>query len=271
MIRQATQTTRAYGAMAAMMPKLFLAYQFQIWFNVAMEIISLVITVAFWRAVFAGQTTVGGLTATQTLTYVMLARIFHDGAYSTGMLREFGAMMHEGGIEIALLRPLDFQASMYLQKLVHLGLNLMMRFPLAFVAWLLFGLQLPPGPIVWTAALITLLLGHTVMFGFDWILACAAFYTTDAWELATARQGLVLFFSGMLLPLAIMPEWLRTIGTLLPFSQAVYLPVSVLSGLTPLGELPRIWMLQMGYAAVLLIASRLIFRRAVRVVTVQGG
>jgi len=74
-----------------------------------------------------------------------------------------------------------------------------------------------------------------------------------------------------LLPLAIMPEWLRTIGTLLPFSQAVYLPVSVLSGLTPLGELPRIWMLQMGYAAVLLIASRLIFRRAVRVVTVQGG
>jgi hypothetical protein len=55
MIRQVTQTTRAYGAMAAMMPKLFLAYQFQIWFNVAMEIITLVITVAFWRAVFAGR------------------------------------------------------------------------------------------------------------------------------------------------------------------------------------------------------------------------
>ena len=53
MIRQATRTTRSYGAMAAMMPKLFLAYQFQIWFNVAMEIITLVITVAFWRAVFA--------------------------------------------------------------------------------------------------------------------------------------------------------------------------------------------------------------------------
>ena len=145
MIRQATQTGRAYGAMAAMMPKLFLAYQFQIWFNVAMEIITLVITVAFWRAVFAGQATVGGLTATDTLQYVMLARIFHDGAY------------------------------------------------------------------------------------------------------------------------------LRTIAAVLPFSQAVYLPVSVLSGLTPLVELPRIWLLQLGYAVVLLVASRLVFRRAVRVVTVQGG
>ena len=81
----------------------------------------------------------------------------------------------------------------------------------------------------------------------------------------------MLFFSGMLLPLAIMPEWLRTIATLLPFSQAVYLPVSVLSGLTPLGELPRIWLLQLTYLAVLLPLSRLVFRRAVRVVTVQGG
>ena len=176
MVRQATQTTRAYGAMAAVMPKLFLAYQFQIWFNVAMEIITLVITVAFWRAVFAGRTTVGGLTATQTLNYVMLACIFHDGAYSTSMLREFGELMREGGIQIALLRPLDFQGSMYVQKLALLGLNVMMRFPLALVAWLLFGLQLPAEPVVWAAAAVTLLLGHTVMFGFDWILACTAFY-----------------------------------------------------------------------------------------------
>jgi ABC-2 type transport system permease protein len=271
MIRQATQTTRAYGAMAAMMPKLFLAYQFQIWFNVAMEIMTLIITVAFWRAVFAGRATVGGLTATQTLNYVMLARIFHDGAFATSMLREFGALMREGDIQVALLRPLDFQGAMYVQKLALLGLNVMMRFPLAFVAWLLFGLQLPTSPVVWAAAVVTLLLGHTVMFGFDWILACAAFYTTDAWGLATARQGFVVFFSGMLLPLAIMPEWLREIATLLPFSQAVYLPVSVLSELTPLSELPRIWLLQLGYAFALLALSRLVFRRAVRVVTVQGG
>jgi ABC-2 type transport system permease protein len=271
MIRQATRTTRSYGAMAAMMPKLFLAYQFQIWFNVAMEIITLVITVAFWRAVFAGRATVGGLMAAQTLNYVMLARIFHDGAYATSMLREFGGMMREGGIQIALLRPLDFQASLYVQKLALLGLNVVMRFPLAFVAWLLFGLQLPADPVVWVAAAVSLLLGCTVMFGFDWILACAAFYTTDAWGLATARQGLVLFFSGMLLPLAIMPEWLRTIASILPFSQAVYLPVSILSGLTPLAELPRLWLLQLSYLVVLLVLSRLVFRRAVRVVTVQGG
>ena len=271
MIRRATHKARAYSAMAAMMPKLFLAYQAQIWVNFALEVVTLFITVAFWRAVFAGQATIGGLTEIEALNYVMLARIFHDGAYATSMLREFGGLIREGGIQVALLRPLDLQSSMFLQKLVHLGLNLMMRFPLALVAWLLFGLQLPADPRVWVAATVTLLLGHAVMFYFDWILACAAFYMTDAWGLATARQAFVLFFSGMLMPLAIMPEWLQTIAAILPFSQAVYLPNAVLSGLTPLVHLPRIWLLQLGYLAVLLVASRLVFRRAVRVVTIQGG
>jgi ABC-2 type transport system permease protein len=147
----------------------------------------------------------------------------------------------------------------------------MMRFPLAFVAWLFFGLRLPSDPVVWAAATITLLLGVAVMFCFDWILASVAFYVTDAWGLATARQGFAMFFSGMLIPLAIMPDWLRDVALILPFSQAVYLPVSVLSGLTPVVGLTRIWLMQLLYLAVLVVLSRMVFSRAMRVITVQGG
>jgi ABC-2 type transport system permease protein len=254
-----------------MMPKLFVAYQFQIWFNLVMNVFSLVITVAFWRAVFAGRSTVGGLNELQTLNYVMMARVFHDGVYQTNMLRSMGESVRDGGILVTLLRPLDFQGAMYLQNVVHLGLNVMLKFPLALFAWLVFDLRLPADPLVWLAFAITQLLGHAVMFCFDWIVGCAVFYTTEAWGLAVARAGIATFFSGMLIPLAIMPDWLRTIATILPFSQAVYLPVSVLSGLTPLAELPRIWLIQLTYLAVLLVLSRLAFRRSVRVITVQGG
>jgi ABC-2 type transport system permease protein len=271
MIRQPVRVFRVYGAAAAMMPKLFVAYQFRIWFNVVIEILALAITVAFWRAVYTGRETVGGLTAAQTLNYVMLARIFHDGTFSTTMIREFGELIREGGILTALLRPLDFQSSMYLQKLALHGLNTMMRMPLALFAWLFFDLHFPGEPVVWAAAAVTLLLGQAIMFCFDWILACAVFYITDAWGLATARSGIATFFSGMLIPLGMMPEWLRAVALALPFSQAVYLPISVLSGLTSVADLPRVWLAQLLYLAVLLVPSRLIFNRAVRVVTVQGG
>lgn len=271
MTQQPVRTLRAYGAMTALMPKLFVAYQFQIWFNVVIETVTLVITVAFWNAVYAGRETVGGLTAAQTLNYVMLARIFHDGTFSTTMVRQFGELVREGGIATALLRPLDFQFSMYLQKLALLSLNTMMRLPLVLFAWLFFGLQFPSEPIVWLAAAFTLLLGQAIMFCFDWILACAVFYVTDAWGVATARAGIAMFLSGMLIPLPMMPDWLRAIATVLPFSQAVYLPISVLSGLTLPAKLPRIWLLQTLYLITLALLSRLAFSRAVRVITVQGG
>lgn len=271
MVLRLRQTTRAYGAMAAMMPKLFLAYQFQIWFNVVLEIITLTITVAFWRAVYAGRTSVGGLEEAQALNYVILARVFHDGAYQTNMIRQLGEMMQSGGIAVALLRPLDFQVSTYFQNLVHLGLNLSMRVPLAFFAWLVFGLQLPDDPVLWAAFLFTLLLGHAVMFCFDWMLACVVFYTTDYWGMSAARHAFATFFSGMLIPLSMMPDVLRTIAVILPFSQAVYLPVSILSGITPVEQMPRVWLMQATMLVVLFFLSRLVFNRAVRVVTVQGG
>lgn len=262
---------RAYGALAAMMPKLFLAYQFQIWFNVMMNIIALSITVAFWRAVYGGREVVGGLGIDSTLNYVMLARIFHDGLYQTSLMREFGQLLREGDIYTVLLRPLDFQGARFVQTVIHLVLNVMMKLPLVIFAWLFFDLRLPADPLVWLASVVTLLLGIAVMFCFDWILACLTFYVTDAWGLAMARNGFAMFFSGMLIPLPLMPERLRAIAVALPFSQAVYLPVSVISGLTPLAELPRTWLLQLAYLGALVVLSRMVFSRAIRVVTVQGG
>ena len=67
------------------------------------------------------------------------------------------------------------------------------------------------------------------------------------------------------------PDWLRTIASVLPFSQALYLPVSILAGINPVSAMPRIWLIQLGYLVVFLVASRLVFGRALRVVTVQGG
>ncbi len=82
---------------------------------------------------------------------------------------------------------------------------------------------------------------------------------------------MALYFSGALIPLTMMPDWLRNIALILPFSQVVYLPVSLLSGITPVSDMPRIWLIQSVMLVALLFLSRFVFGRAVRVVTVQGG
>lgn len=265
------RTIRVYGGMAAVVPKMFAAYSIWVWMSFVVEIIAIVIFVAFWRAVYATTETVGGLTLDQTLTYVLLAQIFSDAAYVSNVIYDFGAGLRDGSIIVAFLRPIDYQAAMYVQNVVQLGIDLLLKIPLALFAWIVYDLRFPTDPIIWGAFLITLLLGHAVMFCFDWILGCTAFYSTEIWGMSVVRHSLAVFFSGALIPLDIMPEWLRTIAAVLPFSQTVYLPVSVLSGITPLDRMPGIWLIQAGMLIVLLFLSRFVFSRAIRVVTVQGG
>ena len=261
---------RAYGAIVAVVPKMFMAYSIWVWMSWFVSIIAVVILVAFWRAVFSNTETVGGLNLDTTINYLLLAMIFRAGQ-NTDVLYEIGQLMRDGRIGVTLLRPLDMQATYYVINLANMALDTVLSLPIALFAALVYGLSLPGDPLVWLAFLITLLLGNAVMFCFDWIIGCAGFYSTEIWGLSVLRYGFGLFFSGALLPLDMMPDWLRSIATVMPFSQALYLPVSILAGINPVSAMPRIWLMQLGYLAVLLVASRLVFARAVRIVTVQGG
>ena len=260
-----------YGAIAAMWPKMYLAYSVWVWMQFVVQVMGLMIFVAFWTAVYAEQTTIGGLNLQQTLNYIILAQIFLPALDATSTIYYFGDLMREGKVGIELLRPVDFQAANYVGSITRITIGMVTQLPLALVAWLVFRFQLPADPLVWLSFLITLLLGNAVLFFFDWILACVSFYSTETWGLSVLRFGVSLFFSGSLVPLTMMPTWLRAVATALPFSHALYMPVSILGGITPPAAAPRIWLLQLTYLVVLGFLSRIVFRISVRQVTVQGG
>jgi len=272
-ISSVTRQIRIYGAYAAMMPKLFLAYSIWVWMHFFVSVVALVVLVSFWTAVYGSgsQDTIGGLQLDQTLNYIILAQIFLPAVHSTGTILYFGNLMREGQVGIELLRPVDFQIATYVRSLAEIGMAFVTQIPLVIVGWLLYRFQLPTDPKAWGAFLLSVFLGSAVVFCFDWILSCMAFYSTEVWGLNTLRFSIATFFSGALVPVDIMPDWLQQITMALPFSYALYVPVSVLSGITPLSEMPRIWLLEVGYLVILVVLSRLIFRVSVRKVTVQGG
>jgi ABC-2 type transport system permease protein len=259
-----------YKAVAAMMPKFFMAYSIWVWMTLIVQIIAVTIFAAFWTAVYANSTEIAGLSLDQTLNYIFLGQIFSPALY-TGVLFEFGSLLRRGEMAIALLRPIDIQGYFYTSSVTQMVFDLILKIPLAIFIWLVFGLRLSSDPVTWLVFLVTLFLGYTVLFCFDYILACAAFYSTEVWGLSVLRFGVANFASGLLVPLDMMPEWLRQIAAVLPFSQALYSPVSILSGITPISEAPRIWLFQLIYLGILLLLSRLLFNRAVRTITVQGG
>jgi ABC-2 type transport system permease protein len=261
---------RIYGAIAAVVPKEHLAYNLWFWAEFILQIVAMVIYVYFWRAVYAGNATVGGLTLDQTLNYILLARILAP-AIETRLIFHFGFLVGMGQVAVELTRPLDLQVRYYVENVTGLAMFLLLKLPLLVIAIVFFGLRLPADPAAWGACLVSLLLGYSAVFLFDWIFACLAFYTTETWGLSVVRVSVAQFFSGAWVPLAMMPGWLQQIAAGLPFAQAMAVPLSFLSGVASPAEAPGIWLVQLAWVLGLGLLSRLAFNVAVRKVTVQGG
>lgn len=261
---------RGYSALVGMAPKLHVAYRAWFWMGLFVQVVALTILVFFWKAVYGGRSSLGGLELRQTLSYIMLAQVFlHLVVHS--LVFRMGEMLARGQFVMELLRPVDVQFRYYLEHLGILLLELVLKLPLALFAWLVFDLELPRSPAVWGAFVVTLMLGHAIFFAFDWIFACLAFYTTESWGLSMVQYGFATFFSGALVPLALMPDWLERLAIHLPFAQALYVPVSLLAGITPLADAPRVGLIQVAWLVGLVLASRLVFGLSVRKITVQGG
>ncbi len=270
MIQALRRKTSTYAAIAAMVPKLFLAYSLWVWMEFFVQILAMTIFVYFWRAVYSGTSQIGGLSLDQTINYVLLAQILVP-IVQNRLILNFGGMMREGLVGIELLRPLDFENRFHVEQLTYLGITLVLKLPLVFIAWVFFGLRLPSDPAIWGVFAVSLLLGHAILFFFDWTFSCLAFYSTETWGLSVVREAVAGFFSGALVPVAMMPIWLQNITQAMPFAQALYVPISFLSGIHTLADAPRLWLIQILWLVGLGLLSRLVFNLAVRKVTVQGG
>ncbi len=270
MIQSIRRNVSIYGAIAETAAKARLAYNMWVWADFVVTLLSMFIFVYFWRAVYANTSTLGGLTVTQTINYILLVRLLAP-LVETRTIYFFGTMIRQGQIAVEMTRPLDMQLRLFVQSFAELITFLAHHLPLFLIAWLFFGLQLPTNPGLWIAFFVSLILGQAVIFLFDWMFACLAFYVTETWGLSVVRVGVGSFFSGALVPLAMMPGWMQNLAAAMPFAQAMSVPVSFLSGITSLADAPRLWLIQIIWLVGLLILSRVVFNIAVRKVTVQGG
>lgn len=260
---------RAWGAIAALAPKHYLVYQAWVWLDLLVNILAMIMFVFFWGAVYEAQDSLNGMSYAQTINYILLARALSViGGQS--VIFSLGYAMREGLIGIELLRPIDYQLNLYIGSLMNTFIGLLAALPLVGVG-LLLGLSLPSDPLAWLAFIITLVLGRTVFFLFEWLVACLTFYITEVWGLGVLFYALGLFFGGQLLPLTLMPDGLQTIANALPFAQALFVPASFLSGIHVPADLPAILAGQLLWIAVLLVIGRWWFSVSVRQVTVQGG
>ena len=117
------------------------------------------------------------------------------------------------------------------------------------------------------AQFIANLLNDTISY----ICGVLCFYTSSGWGINQAKEVIVSFLCGRLLPLAFFPGIFGTIVGYLPFAGISYYPVLILIGKIDLLQSIHYVGFSLCWLILLNIFSKLLFNHASKKITVQGG
>lgn len=142
--------------------------------------------------------------------------------------------------------------------------------PVAIVLALIFRPGLSPSLLELTTFFFAAWAGFVVRFNVLWLLGLVSFWTTKAQALIEVVIAMELLLSGRLVPMAVMPEWIQTVSSWLPFKWTFQFPIEVMIGQLSTEEIWRGLGMQLVWIAITGGAILLVWRNAIRKFTAVG-
>ncbi|MGH2532010.1 MAG: ABC transporter permease [Thermomicrobiales bacterium] len=182
---------------------------------------------------------------------------------------EIATAIQTGDIVTDLMKPIDYYLFWLSRDLGRAACHAITRMsPTLLMGALLYDLALPSSPGRWLVFALSVTLAVVVSFSVRFIFNISAFWFVDVRGMHYVQYLLTTFFSGMLVPIAFFPAWLRVLSEWMPFRSIIMVPVDVALGR---GNAALMLVLQGFWAVALGILAHLILRRAIRKLEVQGG
>jgi len=224
-----------------------------------------------WIALYAGRDAHAGVTLAQAVTY-QLVNVIVVRLFTTWVLWGANYQIRTGDIVFRITRPMYYGHIMLFEFVGQSVTKLLTTsVPMFVVTCLLFRPTLPSSAAVWASFGVSLGLGFLTAFFVDYILALIGFWTTELGGLFWAKDSIIMILGGSYLPLWIYPPLLRQILTYLPFQGISYTPVAIFVGQIGLSQVPRAFVVQVAWLAILAAGSRRLYAAAMNKLAVQGG
>lgn len=222
-------------------------------------------------AVFRARPTIGGFDAVDAVTFtfvtqgmLMVVGIFGDSEQSE--------RIRTGEVAIDLARPYDYQgwwAAVAYGKAAFY--SVFRGIPPFVIGALVLRVRVPEQPATWLAFLVSVAAAVAVTYAYGFLVELSAFWLIEIRGLRQFAWLTAQFMSGVFVPLVLLPEEIEPFARALPFAGMIQLPVEVFLNKHHGSGLIAVYAHQIAWAAVLIVTGRLLLRRAVRKLEVQGG
>jgi ABC-2 type transport system permease protein len=225
---------------------------------------------AVWWAVFRATPSVGTYDFREMMSYYLLVRLMSSVVFSGNVATAVGRDIQKGDLDRYLCRPADYQglvvASATPGALVNLALQLLGYTVIAR----LLGLAVQRSMLANVAFAISMMLSF-LMFVFTYfIVGCSAFWTGTVMGIRELCFRTIMLLGGHLVPLDILPVWLRRIAMCLPFQCLYYLPYKIYSASGAATALINLTY-QVAWVVAFYVASRFVWHRGIGRYSSQGG
>ena len=259
------------------------AYKSAIFTWLIISILQILCVVFLWIAVYQNSesgmdTVINGFTFKEMIVYTVFVNIFGFATLGGDTLFIINEDIKKGTIDLAFTKPISYRLRLLSENLGNLlAVNIMIGIPGFIIAFIVFGsigyITITPLNLIICiflfiiAQLIANLLNDTVSY----ICGVLCFYTSSGWGINQAKEVIVRFLSGGLLPLDFFPGIFGVIVSYLPFAGISYYPVLILIGKVDLLTSLHYAGFSLCWLILLNMFAKLLFNHASKKITVHGG
>ena len=250
-----------------------LTYRFELWMELVINVLFMLVYVYLWKALYTGRTSVEGYDLNKILTYIVVSQTLLTFTFTLRVARIIEEKVRTGEVVTDLMKPVDFQLMILTTAAgtsSHTVLfNMLPKFLLFYSA---FGLSLPSSLLTLSLFIVSVVLGYIILFSIEFIIGIFAFWLVEIRGIYfLVIWGLSMLFSGYFLPLEFYPAFLAKVAAVLPFRAIIYFPTAIYTGQLMGEGLVTALLIQLAWVAALAGIGRLGYRAAFRKLVIQGG
>jgi ABC-type uncharacterized transport system, permease component len=211
----------------------------------------------------------------QLASYIWLQQAFLALFMTWFLDNDIFALITNGNVAYELCRPLDIYTTWFAKNCaVRLSKAILRCFPILIIAFFLpepYKFSLPSSFTAIFLFIISMILAFIVVVAYCMLVYIFTFYTISPMGVRMALVMTADFFSGGLVPLPFLPDWLTRYIYVSPFAAMQNVPFRIYSGNIAIQEGISTIILQLIWAMVLIILGRFVLTKALKRVVVQGG
>ncbi|MBF0315858.1 MAG: ABC-2 family transporter protein [Oligoflexia bacterium] len=245
------------------------AYRVANWAGLFTNIFFLFFRASLFESIYPSGTTIGGLNVKQALSYVCLTQAILMVIPQWGVIG-VDEDIRSGQIATHLSRPINYYLSTLSQRLGSSAFFLLFRtLPILGIGAFVGFLFLPTSIARAALFLLSTFLGAWIAISIHFLAELSAFWMESSRGIKMLFNGLINFFSGMIIPVTFFPESVRQISRFLPFEYTLNTPT--LLYLDKGGNVLHALLAQLTWIGILWIVCTILLSYGERKLVVHGG